>query len=261
MPRAKGSGFRCSLSSVCSAHRMCPRCRSAGPLWTGLTARALHSAWRGSVLFPDHGMLPSMYADLVLFTERVFGLQRCFWSACAFCCERNMVFQHLQAVSSHALGSLLFLPLSTPWAGLVPGTPRVWLLPQPLGFSGRAVLMDSESTRLLCPCNPPLARRLFCFAEQLNPIGNKQSRAHRTELRLCAPCRGAERPHTAVAQLGGAAARFLPAFGSCWKAYCSAEHCFGLKKQIKGTKVFSDPRRASQGSGAGRICAFCFEPR
>lgn len=175
MPRAKGSGFRCSLSSVCSAHRMCPRCRSAGPLWTGLTARALHSAWRGSVLFPDRGMLPSMYADLVLFTERVFGLQRCFWSACAFCCERNMVFQHLQAVSSHALGSLLFLPLSTPWAGLVPGTPRVWLLPQPLGFSGRAVLMDRESTRLLCPCDPPLSRRLFCFAEQLNPIRNKQS--------------------------------------------------------------------------------------
>lgn len=154
---------------------MCPQCRSAGPLWTGLTARALHSAWRGSVLFPDHGMLPSMYADLVLFTERVFGLRRCFWSACAFCCERNMVFQHLQAVSSHALGSLLFLPLSTPWAGLVPGTPRVWLLPQPLGFSGRAVLMDRESTRLLCPCDPPLARRLFCFAEQLNPIRNKQS--------------------------------------------------------------------------------------
>lgn len=154
---------------------MCPQCRSAGPLWTGLTARALHSAWRGSVLFPDRGMLPSMYADLVLFTERVFGLQRCFWSACAFCCERNMVFQHLQAVSSHALGSLLFLPLSTPWAGLVPGTPRVWLLPQPLGFSGRAVLMDRESTRLLCPCDPPLARRLFCFAEQLNPIRNKQS--------------------------------------------------------------------------------------
>lgn len=214
MPRAKGSGFRCSLSSVCSAHRMCPRCRSAGPLWTGLTARALHSAWRGSVLFPDRGMLPSMYADLVLFTERVFGLRQCFWSACAFCCERNMVFQHLQAVSSHALGSLLFLPLSTPWAGLVPGTPRVWLLPQPLGFSGRAVLMDSESTRLLCLCDPPLARRLFCFAEQLNPIGNKQSPG---TLHRAAPLCSVQRCGTA-SHCCCSAGRSSSTFSSCfWK--------------------------------------------
>lgn len=174
-PRAEGSRFRCSLSSVCSARRTCPQRRSAGPLWTGLTGRALHSAWKGSSLFPDRGMLPSVYADLVLFTERVFGLRWYFWSACAFCCEHNMVFQHLQAVSTHALSSLLFLPLSTPWAGLVPGTPRVWLLSQPLGFSGTVVFMDRESSQLLCLCSPPLACRQFCFAEQLNPVRNKQS--------------------------------------------------------------------------------------